>query len=177
MACRYTQIWRVCRRVADLGVKFAKVFTSPLQRAFRTCELAGFGGQAELLPEAAEWNYGQYEGLRTADIHRDRPGWDLFRDGCPRGETAALVGARADRVIGIMRAIQEHVLLFSSSHFLRVRAARWLGLYPTHGRYFVLSTSSLSVLGYEHEDLAEPVIRLWNDTGHICVAVLRSRHS
>ncbi len=149
------------------GLKFAKVFTSPLQRAFRTCELAGFGGQAELLPEAVEWNYGQYEGLRTLDIHRDRPGWDLFRDGCPRGETAALVGARADRVIHIMRAIQEDVLLFSSSHFLRVLAARWLGLDPTHGRYFVLSTASLSVLGYEHEDLAEPVIRIWNDTGHI----------
>ena len=149
------------------GITFAKVFSSPLQRARRTCELAGFGGQAEVLPEAIEWNYGAYEGVRTHDIHRERPGWDLFRDGCPDGETAALVGARADRVIGRMRAVEGNVILFSSSHFLRVFAARWLGLDPAYGRHFVLGTTALSTLGYEHDNLAEPVIRIWNDTRHI----------
>ena len=149
------------------GLAFAKVFTSPLQRARRTCELAGFGAQAEILPDLMEWNYGQYEGVRTPDIHRERPGWDLFRDGCPGGETAALVGARADRAIGVIRAIEGDVLLFSSSHFLRVLAARWLGLDPAGGRHFVLGTAALSAFGYEHNNLAEPVIRMWNDVRHL----------
>jgi broad specificity phosphatase PhoE len=147
------------------GLTFVKVFTSPLQRARRTCELAGFGDRAEIVPEAIEWNYGEYEGVRTHDIHRQRPGWDLFRDGCPGGETAAMVGARADRVIGYIRAQAGNVLLFSSSHFLRVFGARWLGIDPTYGRHFVLGTAAVSTLGYEHENLAEPVIRSWNVTG------------
>jgi broad specificity phosphatase PhoE len=142
---------------------FARVFTSPLQRARRSCELAGFGAQAEVLPDLIEWNYGQYEGVRTHDIHRQRPGWDLFRDGCPGGETAALVGARADRVVGLIRGIAGDVLLFSSAHFLRVLAARWIGLEPIGGRHFVLGTAALSAFGYEHEDRAQPVIRMWNE--------------
>jgi broad specificity phosphatase PhoE len=149
------------------GTRFAQVFTSPLVRAKRTCELAGFGDRAGVLNDAMEWNYGRYEGVRTADIHKERPGWDLFRDGCPDGETARMVGARADRVIAAMRAVDGDVLLFSSSHFLRVLAARWLGLDPTGGRYFVLDTAALSVLGYEHNNLDEPVIRVWNDTRHL----------
>ena len=132
------------------GVTFAKVFTSPLQRATRTCELAGFGAVAEIDRDLLEWNYGEYEGRLTADIHRERPDWQLFRDGCPGGESPNEVGARADRAVKRVRAIDGDVLVFSSGHFLRVFAARWLGLDAAFGRYFVLSTASLSALGYEH---------------------------
>ena len=148
------------------GLTFAKVFTSPLQRAVRTCELAGFGAFAEVDRDLVEWDYGQYEGRRTAEILADRPDWQLFRDGCPGGETLAQIGARADHVVSRVRAIDGNVLLFSSGHLLRVVAARWLGLEPAAGRYFVLNTASLSALGYEH-DRSEPVIRLWDDTRHV----------
>ncbi len=148
------------------GLDFAKVFTSPLQRAVRTCELAGFGASAEIDPDLVEWDYGQYEGRRTAEIHAERPDWQLFRDGCPGGESPDQVGARADRVVGRVRAVKGDVLVFSSGHILRVLAARWLGLDPAGGRYFLLSTASLSALGYEH-NLAEPAIRLWNETRHV----------
>jgi broad specificity phosphatase PhoE len=148
------------------GVKFVKVFTSPLQRAGRTCELAGFGAAAEVDRDLVEWNYGQYEGRRTAEIHAERPDWQLFRDGCPGGESPDQVGARADRVVDRMRAAEGDVLLFSSGHFLRVLAARWLGLEPAAGRFFLLSTASLSALGYEH-NRSQPVIRLWDDTRHV----------
>ncbi len=104
------------------GLRFAKVFTSPLKRAVRTCELAGFGAAAEIDPDLVEWDYGQYEGLRTADIHAERPDWQLFRDGCPGGETPEQVGARADRVIERLRAVRGDVLVFSHGHFLRVLA-------------------------------------------------------
>ena len=145
------------------GVNFAKVLTSPSQRAKRTAELAGFGDMAEVDPDLAEWDYGQYEGRRTADILAERPGWFLFRDGAPGGETPDQAGARADRVIQRVRAVGSNVLIFSSAHILRVLTARWLGLEAAGGRHFVLGTSSLSILGYEH-NLAEPVIRLWNET-------------
>jgi len=148
------------------GLNFEKVFTSPLQRARRTCELAGFGAAAEVDRELVEWNYGEYEGRRTAEIHAERPDWLLFRDGCPGGESPEQVGARADRVASRVRAVQGDVLLFSSGHFLRVLAARWLGLEPAGGRFFVLSTASLSALGYEH-NRCQPVIRLWDDTRHV----------
>ena len=148
------------------GVTFAKVFTSPLQRAMRTCALAGFGSVAEIDPDLLEWNYGKYEGRLTTDIHRERPDWQLFRDGCPGGESPNEVGRRADRVVKRSRAVGGDVLLFSSGHFLRVFAARWLGLDAAFGRYFVLSTASVSALGYEH-NLSEPVIRLWDDTRHV----------
>ena len=147
------------------GSTFAKVLTSPLQRAVRTCELAGFGQQAELDPDLVEWDYGQYEGRRTVDILQERPGWYLFRDGCPGGEAPDQVGPRADRVVERIRAVHGDVLVFSSAHILRVLAARWLGLAAAGGRYFLLGTASLSVLGYEH-NLGEPAIRLWNDTHH-----------
>lgn len=148
------------------GMTFDKVFTSPLQRAARTCELAGFGAAAEQLPELVEWDYGKYEGLVLAEILKERPGWQIFRDGCPDGESPTQVGERAARVIGRVRAVAGAVLLFSSGHFLRVLASRWLGLDPAGGRYFVLSTASLSALGYEH-NLSQPVIRLWDDNHHV----------
>jgi probable phosphoglycerate mutase len=148
------------------GLKFAKVFTSPMLRARRTCQLAGFGSVAAVDQDLVEWDYGEYEGRRTSEIRAERPGWQLFCDGCPGGESPEQVGARADRVVDRVQAVQGDVLLFSSGHFLRVLAARWLGLEPAGGRHFLLSTASLSTLGYEH-DLCQPVICLWNDTRHV----------
>jgi broad specificity phosphatase PhoE len=148
------------------GLTFTKVFTSPLQRATRTCELAGFGRVAEIDPDLIEWDYGQYEGRRTVEIHAERPDWQLFRDGCPGGESPDQIGARADRVVERVRAVQGDVALFSSAHFLRVLGARWLNLEAAAGRYLLLSTASLSALGYEH-NRAEPAIRLWNETRHV----------
>ena len=144
------------------GLTFAAVLTSPLQRAVRTCELAGFGSAAEIEPDLVEWNYGAYEGRTSVDIHAERPDWQLFRDGAPAGESPDQIGARADRVIRRVRAIEGNTLLFSSGHFLRVFAARWLGLEPRAGRYFLLGTASLSAVGYEH-DRSDPVIRLWDE--------------
>jgi broad specificity phosphatase PhoE len=148
------------------GLTFTKVFTSPLQRAARTCELAGFGRVAEIDPDLVEWDYGQYEGRRTVEIHAERPDWQLFRDGCPGGESPDQIGARADRVIARLRGVEGNVLVFSSGHFLRVLGARWLNLEVAAGRYLLLSTASLSALGYEH-NRAEPAIRLWNETRHV----------
>ena len=149
-----------------VGLDFGAVFTSPLQRVARTCELAGFGAVAEVDRDLLEWNYGQYEGRRTTEIHAERRDWQLFRDGCPGGESPDEVGARADCVVTRVRAIRADVLLFSSGHFLRVLAARWLGLGSEAGRYLLLSTASLSAVSYEH-NLCLPVIRLWNDTRHV----------
>jgi broad specificity phosphatase PhoE len=153
------------------GLTFAKVFTSPLQRASRTCALAGFGAVAEIDVDLVEWNYGEYEGRTSAQIYTERPNWDLFRDGCPGGELLEQVSERADRVVKRARAVTGNVLLFSSGHFIRVLAARWLALGPGCAEYFVLSTASLSALSYEHS-LANPVIRLWNDDHHASVRSL-----
>ena len=159
---------RNARRLGErlAALTFAQVFTSPLRRAFRTCELAGFAAVATVDPDLVEWNYGKYEGRRSAEIRAERPDWQLFRDGCPGGETPVDVAVRADRVVSRVRAVQGDVLLFSSGHFLRVLAARWLGVEPGAGRFFLLSTASLSALGYEH-DLTQPVVRLWDDTRHV----------
>jgi broad specificity phosphatase PhoE len=160
---------RNARALADRldGITFRKVFTSPLQRARRTCELAGFGSMAEVDGDLVEWNYGTYEGRRTVEILGERPGWQLFRDGCPGGESPAQVLARAEKVLSRIRTVQGDVLIFSSGHFIRVLAARWIGLEPSVScMSFLLSTASLSAVGYEH-DLARPVIRLWNDTHHV----------
>jgi len=154
---------RLGKRLA--GSVFAKVLASPLQRAVRTCELAGFGGAAEVDPDLVEWNYGDYEGIRTAEIHAMRPDWQLFRDGCPNGESPEQVGARADRVVSRVRAIKGNVLIFSSGHFLRVFAVRWLGLEPAAGKFLMLDVASLSALSYEH-DRSQPAIRFWNDARH-----------
>jgi broad specificity phosphatase PhoE len=148
------------------GAHFAKVLTSPFQRARRTCELAGFAARAEVDADLVEWNYGDYEGKRTADIRRQRPDWYLFRDGCPGGESLDAIAARADRIVARLRALNGDVLLFSHGHFLRVLGARWLGKPAPEGRFLLLSTAALSILGYEH-NLEEPVLRLWNDDRHV----------
>jgi probable phosphoglycerate mutase len=146
-----------------IGLGFVTVLTSPLQRAARTCELAGFREVAEVDRDLVEWNYGDYEGRRTVDIVAERPGWDLFHDGCPGGESPEDVGRRADRVVNRLRATTGDTLIFSSGHFLRVLAARWLGLEPGAGRYWLLEPASVSAVGYEHSSV-QPVIRSWNET-------------
>jgi probable phosphoglycerate mutase len=159
---------RNARRLGErlAGLSFTQVFTSPLQRAARTCELAGFGSVAEVARDLVEWNYGKYEGLRTIEIRAKHPDWQLFRDGCPGGELPDQVAARADHVVSRVRAVKGDVLIFSSGHFLRALAARWLGIESAAGRFFMLATASVSVLGYENS-LSQPVIRLWNDTRHV----------
>ena len=153
------------RRLA--GIQFTRVFCSPLQRARQTCELAGFQAQAIIDSDLVEWNYGDYEGKTTPEILAQRPGWELFRDGCPGGETPQQVSARADQVIQRLRAVNDSVLVFSSGHFIRVLAARWVdSATEVPGRHFLLSTASLSAVGYEH-NLSRPVIRLWNDDRHV----------
>ncbi|NTG46347.1 histidine phosphatase family protein [Agrobacterium rhizogenes] len=143
------------------AIDFAAVWSSPSQRARNTCALAGFGDVVVIKDDLAEWDYGAYEGITTKDIQAQRPGWEIFRDGCPNGETAADVGPRADRIIGQLREINGNVLIFSSAHFLRVFATRWIALPPENGKCLVLDTTSISTLGYDH-DLTEPVIRRWN---------------
>jgi len=159
---------RNARRLGErlAGLNFKKVLTSPLQRASRTCELAGFGPRAEVDRDLVEWNYGQYEGRTSDEIQRMKPGWDLFRDGCPEGESPTQIASRGDRVLSRLRAVEGNVLIFSSGHFLRVLAARWLGLEPAAARFFLLMTAGLSALGYEH-NLSRPVILLWDETRHV----------
>lgn len=159
------------RNAGELGARlqqqqFAAVFTSPLQRAFQTCRIAGYADQAKVDHDLVEWHYGDYEGLKSAEIRSNRPDWLVFRDGCPGGESVADVGARVDRFLAKVRQIDGDVLVFSSGHLLRVLAARWLGLTPSEGRLLMLSTASLSILGYEH-NRDEPVLKLWNDTTHV----------
>lgn len=154
------------RNARQLGARlkesqFAAVFTSPLQRARRTCELAGFGDRATVDVDMVEWNYGDYEGRRTVDIRKERPGWDLFRDGCPHGEMAAQVGERADRVIARLRGVDGDALVFGHRHFLCVLAVRWVELPAERGVALLLSEASVSILGYNHT-IDEPVIQQWN---------------
>jgi probable phosphoglycerate mutase len=144
------------------NIQFARVLTSPRQRARRTCELAGLGPVAEIEPDLAEWDYGDYEGQRSADIRKGRPDWNLFRDGCPRGETPAQVSDRADRFIARLRVLDGNVALFSHGHFGRVLGARWIGLPVNEAQRLLLDTASLSILGYEHNHAESPVIALWN---------------
>lgn len=149
------------------GMTFAKVVTSPLHRAMRTCELAGFGRVAEIDPDLVEWDYGEYEGRTTAEIRSERPGWSLFRDGCPGGESPRQIAARADRVARRLRESIGDALLFSSGHFLRVLAARWIGAEPAAvAESLALSASGLSALGYK-DGLSQPAIRLWNETHYL----------
>jgi broad specificity phosphatase PhoE len=138
---------------------FEVVFTSPLARASETCRLAGFEARAQTREQLREWDYGAYEGTRTVDIRTTHPGWTLWADGVPQGETAADVAARVDELLAEARAAEGDVLLFGHGHVLRVLAARWLGLDPTAGRFFALDPASLSVLGYERE---APVVLRWN---------------
>jgi broad specificity phosphatase PhoE len=143
-------------------VTFSAVFTSPLERARRTCALAGYADVAVLDPDLVEWNYGDYEGLTTDQIHHKNPTWNVFLDGGPGGESPAEVSARADRVVKRLRELDGNILLFSSGHFLRGLAARWLNLPIATGQYLALDTASLSVLGYDRTP-GRAVIRLWNE--------------
>ena len=144
------------------GRRFALVLTSPLQRAAETCRLAGLGDVAVFRDELMEWDYGDYEGRTTPEIRTEVPGWSLWRDGVPGGETAADVGRRVDGVLAELRALDGDVAVFAHGHVLRVLAARWLGLPPTEGRLFALDPATISILGYERET---PVIRRWNEPG------------
>jgi probable phosphoglycerate mutase len=140
-------------------VTFLLVLTSPLQRARETCELAGLGQFATVETDLIEWNYGEYEGLTTEQIRLTRPGWSVFRDGCPGGETPDQIGARADRVLDTIRATEGNVALFAHGHILRVLAARWINLSASCGENFILDTGTLNVLGYYRES---PAFEIWN---------------
>jgi broad specificity phosphatase PhoE len=157
---------RNARRLRDRlrGIAFERVFTSPLRRALRTCEIAGYGDVAQLDDDLVEWNYGAYEGTTTAEIRQQRPGWEIFRDGCPAGESLSDVVTRANRIVDRLRESEVDQLIVSHSHFLCVFAACWLDLQPEAGRCFYLGTAALSILGY-HRSVDNPVIRLWNDCG------------
>lgn len=146
-------------RLADRS--FAQVLTSPSQRAKQTCELAGFGSAAEVTPDLYEWDYGAYEGRRTADILVERPGWKLFEHGCPGGESLAAISARAEQVIARARSVQGDTLIFAHREILRVLTARWAELAAVEGRRFMLNPASISVLGYDH-GLDEPLVRALN---------------
>jgi probable phosphoglycerate mutase len=142
------------------GRRFALVLTSPLSRAVETCRLAGLGSRALVREALVEWDYGAYEGRTTAEIRSERPGWSLWRDGVPKGETAAEVAARADRVLAELEAATGDVAVFAHGHLLRVLAARWLELEPEAGRLLALDPATISVLGREHE---WHVLRAWNE--------------
>lgn len=154
------------------AMRFSRVFTSPRQRARLTCELVGLGAVAEIEPDLAEWDYGDYEGQRSVDIRKGRPDWNLFQDGCPRGESPVQVSERADRVIARLRALEGNTAIFSHGHFGRVLAARWIGLPVSQAQHFLLSTASLSILGHEHNLAEESAIVLWNAVSNeICDSV------
>jgi probable phosphoglycerate mutase len=148
------------------GLTFARVFVSPLQRARRTCELAGLGAKAEIDPDLYEWNYGEIEGHSSAETYRQNPNWDLFRDGAPGGESPGQVSARADRFIAKVRGLQGDVAAFSSGHISRVIAARWIGLGAEGAGKLLYSTAGISIMSYEHNVL-HPAIELWNDDGSL----------
>jgi broad specificity phosphatase PhoE len=145
------------------SVRFNQVFTSPRLRARRTCELAGFGSRGKVEPDLAEWNYGDYEGLRSTEIHQKRPDWNIFRDGCPNGESPEEIVTRVDRLISRLRKLEGKVAVFSHGHLGRCLAARWINAPLEEGRRLLLSPASISILAHEHDDPAAPVISLWND--------------
>ena len=152
---------RLAERMRPVLAKenFDLVLVSPLQRARLTCELAGLGDRSVIDPDLIEWDYGEYEGLTSPQIHATRPGWLIFRDGCPGGETPEQVAARADRVIARARAAAGDVALFAHGHVLRVLASRWVGLGAEIGRHLLLDTGTLCVLGYYGET---PALKIWN---------------
>jgi broad specificity phosphatase PhoE len=162
------------KRAQQLGEQlrrfsFVRVFTSPLQRASKTCALAGFETVAETDPDLFEWDYGRFEGKLTTDILKEQPSWELFRDGCPDGESPTDVAFRADRFISRVQAIDGDVLAFSSGHIIRMITGRWLGLPPTAGRFFFCRPASVGVLGFEHNNRKEPIIALWNYVRQVTV--------
>ena len=152
---------RFAPRVRDVG--FRRVFSSPRRRARRTAELAGLGARLEIDPDLAEWDYGRYQGRRRDEVVAERPGWSLFKDGCPDGESPQQITARADRVVARMHDIGGTIALFGHGHYFRALAARWLGVSVGCGATLLLSTAALSVLGYEHT-AGSPVLVRWNET-------------
>lgn len=151
------------RQLAEiLPPVFTHVFASPLQRARRTCELAGFGEHVEINLDLLEWDYGLYEGKTTPEIQKERPGWEMFRDGCPDGESAVDVAQRADRFIRRVRDLGVNVLAFAHGHIIHMIAARWLGLDPAVGRCFFCRPGSIGELGYEHGCREQPILLVWN---------------
>jgi probable phosphoglycerate mutase len=148
------------------GICFTHVLTSPLQRARLTCKLAALNGVPEIEPDLVEWNYGDYEGKKSVDIRRERPDWDLFRDGCPHGEMPAQVLARADRLIARLSTLDGNVALLSHGQFGGVLGARWIGMPLDNARHFPLGTASVSILGYDPDHPEVPVISLWNFLSH-----------
>ena len=144
-------------------IAFTRVLVSPRQRARRTCELAGLGAAAEIEPNLAEWLYGDYEGLTPAEIAMRQPGWEVFRDGCPGGETPQQVSERADRLLQSLRASQGNIALFTHGHFARALAVRWIDLHIATGGRFGLRTASIGILGYDPAHPDAPVIALWNE--------------
>jgi len=146
------------------GLEFAQVLVSPLLRARQTANLIGFGARVSFDPDLLEWDYGSYEGRRAAEVQAERPGWDLFTDGCPGGESLQDLALRADRVVEKLRAAASDVLVVAHRDILRILIARWIGLSPIDARRFYLDTASISIIGYQHS-LAEPAVRLLNASG------------
>jgi broad specificity phosphatase PhoE len=144
------------------GIAFARVLTSPRVRAQRTCALAGLGAAAEIEPDLSEWIYGDYEGLRSPEIEKQRPGWNIFRDGCPHGESPVDVSGRADRLLDRLRAQGGAMALFTHGHFGRVLAARWIGLPVIEGQHFATSVASIGILGFDPSHPETAAIELWN---------------
>ena len=153
-------------RVRIQHISFTHVLTSPLRRAQQTCALVGLGPKPEIESDLMGWDNGDDEGRTPADILNSQPGWDLFRDGSPHGETPSQISTRADRLIGRLRTLHGNVALFSHGHFLRVLAARWIGLSVWQAQHLLLNTASLSILCYEHDRTGEPAIALWNSASH-----------
>ncbi len=149
-------------------VRFSRVLTSPLQRARHTCELAGLGDAVAIETDAVEWDYGDYEGRRPVDIRHQRPDWNIFRDGCPHGETPAQIAERADRLIVRLRMLTGNIALFSHGQFGRAVGVRWIGLPIDQAEHFLIGTASVSVLGFGHDRADEPVIVTWNASAKDC---------
>ncbi len=144
------------------GIPFAQVLASPLKRALQTCELAGLDKLPELEPDLAEWDYGDYEGLRSAEIRKQRPDWNIYRDGCPGGETPAQLAVRADRLIARLRKLEGNIALFAHGQIGSVLAVRWIGLAVVEAQHFMLGTATLSIFTFDPHHAAVPVIALWN---------------
>lgn len=155
--------FKIGRRL--VGINFSHVLTSPLVRARRTCELAGFAGVVD--PGLMEWDYGEYEGLKSSEIRDKRPGWELFRDGCPGGESVIDITNRVDGVVHRLKALTGHVLVFAHGHLLRVLASRWVNQPVSFGRSLLLATATVCILGFDHHSPDEPAISLWNDDRHL----------
>ena len=157
----------VARQLAGrlTGKQFAHIFVSPRQRAQQTCQLAGLGTTAQVEPRLSEWDYGDYEGLTSPAIHKERPGWTIYRDGCPNGESPDQIAARADSLVSDLRKLTGDIVVFSHGHFLRVLGIRWVAQPVLEARHFGLDTASISILSYEHDRLDMPIIQQWNALG------------